>query len=428
MTDGVVILGGGLSGLSAAYHIGKGSEVFEAEDEPGGLLRTRRIGGFCFDYTGHLLHLKDPYARGLVMELLKGNIAEHTRRAAIYSKGVYTGYPFQANTYGLPGDTARQCVEGFMAAPGRRPGGKRPGNFRDWVLHNFGEGIARHFMLPYNEKLWRLPLSEMSVSGIEPYVPVPEPEDVRRGATSEGAKGLGYNASFYYPVRGGIYSLVEALARSVGDLSLGQRAVELDPHNKTVLFSTGYTAWYDRLISTIPLPELIRIMKDVPAGIREAAERLRYVSVYDVNLGVKRPELSPYHWVYFPEGAFPFYRVGFLDNFSPDMSPEGAGAMYVEVSHVPGEDTDEDELLGGVLSGLMRCGILKGSDEIAVKDVVDIKYAYVVFDPHLERALPAIMEYLGSAGITCIGRYGAWEYSSMEDAILSGRDAARAVS
>ncbi len=427
MSDGVVILGGGLSGLSAAYHIGKGYEVFEAEDEPGGLLRTRRIGDFGFDYTGHLLHLKDPYTQSLVMELLKDNIAIHERKAAIYSKGVYTGYPFQANTFGLPGEAARRCVDGFMSAPGRTNTGRRPENFRDWVLYNFGEGIAEHFMLPYNEKLWRYPIEEMSVSGIEPFVPVPDVEDVRRGATIEGAKGLGYNARFYYPVRGGIYSLVEALARSVKDISLGQRAVELDPHKKTVLFSTGYTAWYDRLISTIPLPELIGIIKDVPAGIKDAAEKLRYVSVYDVNLGVMKPDLSPYHWVYFPEKEFPFYRVGFLNNFSEDMAPPGAGAMYVEVSHIPGQGTPEEELFEGVLSGLVRCGILEGPGEVAVRDVVDIKYAYVVFDGHMERELPAIREYLDSIGIASIGRYGAWEYSSMEDSILEGRAAAKSV-
>jgi len=424
LSDGVVILGGGLAGLSAAYHIGKGCEVFEAEDEPGGLVRTRWVDGFGFDYTGHLLHIRDDYARGLVRQLLKGNLLEHERRAAIYSKGVYTGYPFQANTYGLPDDVARECVEGFMAAPGRDPSGGRPGNFRDWVVYNFGEGIARHFMLPYNQKLWRYPLEEMSVAGIEPFVPVPDAGDVERGATREGATGLGYNPVFYYPDRGGIYSLIEAFARSVRDVSLGQRAVEVDPARKTVTFSTGYTAWYESLVSTIPLPELVGMIKDAPSHIVEAAGGLRYVSVYAVNLGVARPDVSPYHWVYFPEREFPFYRAGFLSNFSSNMAPEGATAMFAEVSHMPGSFIPPDKLLDDAVSGLTACGILRGADEVSVRDVVDMKYAYVVFDSHMERALPSIREYLSSVGIQSIGRYGAWEYSSMEDAILAGKAAA----
>ncbi|HEX9860881.1 MAG TPA: FAD-dependent oxidoreductase [Nitrospirota bacterium] len=422
--DGIVVIGGGIAGLSAGYHIGKGCEVFEAGDEPGGLMRTRWIDGFGFDYTGHLLHLKDPYTRGLVLDLLKGNIVEHERKSAIYSKGVYTGYPFQANTYGLPGDVARQCVEGFMDAPGRRGGTAPPENFRDWILHNFGQGIAEHFMLPYNAKLWRYPLEELAVSGIEPYVPVPGVDEIKRGATAEGAKGLGYNARFFYPERGGIYSLVDEMARGVKFLNLGQRAVEIDPAKKTALFSTGYTAWYDGLISTIPLPELIKIMKDVPTEIRDAASALKYVSVYDVSIGVNRPDVIPYHWVYFPEPRFPFYRVGSITNFSRNMSPEGATGLYVEVSHFPDETIPEDKLVGGVMDGLVECGILSPGDDVPVKDVADIRYAYVTPDGHMERALPVIKKYLDSVGIISAGRYAGWEYSSMEDAILEGRDAA----
>jgi protoporphyrinogen oxidase len=358
---------------------------------------------------------------------MKGNLGEHKRRAKIYSKGTMTGYPFQANTYGLPADTARECVDGFMAAPGRDAGSPEPGNFEDWIGHHFGEGIARHFMLPYNGKLWQYPLSGMTVDGIAPYVPVPGPEDVVRGASPEGAQGLGYNASFFYPDRGGIYSLVEALIPHVRDLSVGQKAMEIDVKKKTVTFGSGYTAWYDSLVSTMPLPELVRIIKDAPKDVAEAAGRLRYVSVYDINLGIGRADVSDCHWIYFPEPEFSFYRVGFLNNFSPAMAPAGNTAMYVEVSHKPDERTGEDELVSGAIDGLVKAGLLRLDDEIPVRDVVDMKHAYVVFDQHRRKALPMIQGYLRENGITSIGRYGAWGYSAMEDAILEGKRAAESV-
>ena len=431
MSEGVVIIGAGLAGLSTAYHFGKGCQVFEAGDLPGGLLRTRFINGYGFDRTGHVLHLKDGYVRGLVTGLLAGNLKEHERRAAIFSNGVYTGYPFQANTYGLPEDVARECVRGFEEADGRRDGSPGPEDFEAWIKHFFGPGIAAHFMLPYNRKLWSYPLSGMTVDGIAPYVPIPSVEEVRRGATREGALGLGYNAKFYYPVSGGIYSLVEAFMPHVRDISLEQRAVLVDPVKKTVQFDTGYTAWYDRLVSTMPLPELVGIIKDVPPEIRDAAGKLRYVSVHDVGIGVRRADISPYHWIYFPGPEFPFYRVGFMSNFSPSLAPDGCSSMYVEVSHRPDEapddGVDEGALIGGVMGGLAGCRLLGPADQVEASDVRDIKYAYVVFDRHREAALPAIMGYLDSIGIHSIGRYGAWEYSSMEDAILEGRAAAAAL-
>src|SRR2546425_10315410 len=99
----IVILGGGLTGLSAAYHLRPlRALVPEREREAGGLARTRVEAGFTFDCTGHLLHLRDPEIKGLVDRILPGAFATHERRALIHSKGVLTAYPFQANLHGLP--------------------------------------------------------------------------------------------------------------------------------------------------------------------------------------------------------------------------------------------------------------------------------------------------------------------------------------
>ena len=99
-----VVIGGGLAGLSGAFHL-KDSEpsVFEREDRVGGLCRSFVQDGFTFDVTGHLLHLKNPYTRELVEEMLPGAFQTHERQAAIYSKSVTTPYPFQANTHGPAG-------------------------------------------------------------------------------------------------------------------------------------------------------------------------------------------------------------------------------------------------------------------------------------------------------------------------------------
>ena len=131
--------------------------------------------------------------------------------------------------------------------------------------------------------------------------------------------------------------------------------------------------------------------------------------------------------IYFPEGEFAFYRAGFLSNFADDMAPKGASAIYVEVSRKPDTEIPAVELIEKSVSGLVAAGILRPDDEIPVKEVSDIKYAYVVMDAHSKKAVPEIREWLWSKGIQSIGRYGAWEYSSMEDAILEGRAAAEAV-
>src|SRR3954464_529188 len=150
-----LILGGGMSGLSCAYHLQRDYLLVERSDEPGGLSRSIKQDGFVFDHTGHLLHLRNPYTLKLIPQLLGDNLALHQRKAWIYSHGAYTRYPFQANTFGLPKKVVAENVKGFVDAQLRAAGAPRgadPESLRSWVLRTFGTGFAKNFFFPYNEK------------------------------------------------------------------------------------------------------------------------------------------------------------------------------------------------------------------------------------------------------------------------------------
>ena len=145
------------------------------------------------------------------------------------------------------------------------------------------------------------------------------------------------------------------------------------------------------------------------------------MSVYNVNLGVAREQVSDKHWLYFPEPEYPFYRLGFPMNFSPSLGRSGCSSMYVEMSHRPTEHVSSEELVERARAGMERAGILRPDDEIVVADVKDLHYAYVYFDRHRAAALPAILSELERRGIYSVGRYGRWEHTSMEDAIGQGK-------
>jgi UDP-galactopyranose mutase len=177
-------------------------------------------------------------------------------------------------------------------------------------------------------------------------------------------------------------------------------------------------------VSTIPILELVRRCTDFPAPLKEAAAALRWVSVYNVNLGFARERVSDKHWLYFPEPEFPFYRVGFPTNFSPALGRPGCSSMYVEMSHRPTEHRSAEELIERARKGMERAGIIRPDDEMVVADVKDLHYAYVYFDRHRAQAVPAIIAELERRGIHSIGRYGRWEHTSMEDAIGQGKQLA----
>ncbi len=427
----IIVIGAGISGLSAAYHLSdKDYIILEKDSKAGGLCRSYSINGFRFDYTGHLLHFRDQKTREFVEDLLKGRLAVLERRSYIYSKGVYTPYPFQVNIHGLPPDVVRECLIGFIHAwsknnregtPGFKAGEK---NFRDWIYDTFGTGIARHFMIPFNAKLWKVPLEEMTADWVAWLVPRPTLEEVIDGAVGIGKRDMGYNPTFLYPKTGGIGILPEAFLPYVRNLRLSCGVESIDIKDRTIMLQDGTIMRFDQIISTMPLPELIGITKDLPEWLSLSARHLRYASVYDINIGVNRGGVSDKHWIYFPEPEFVFYRVGFPMNFSTEMSPPGTSSVYAEVSYLPGDSIDEGFLRKKVIDGLISAGILRDNDEILVMDIKDIKYAYALYDRYRMDNIDKIRDWFEAHGIYTIGRYGSWEHSSMEDAIKQGRETA----
>ncbi|MBK8256153.1 MAG: NAD(P)-binding protein [Polyangiaceae bacterium] len=419
----ITILGAGLTGMSAAFHLRKAGvdcHVFERLPHVGGHAITLSEQGYKFDRTGHLLHLRDPSIRELCLSWIKGGVIEIDRQSRIYSHGVYTRYPFQANTFGLPADVAYACVTDFVRA--HFAAEKPPiSNFEDYCRAHFGNAISDAFMIPYNTKLWGVHPREISAAWCTRFVPLPRLEDVVAGAVGKNDRELGYNARFLYP-RLGIGQLSEGLAQATGSVQCNTAPLAVHAAQRTVQFASGPVG-YEALISTIPLPQLVALIQDAPDHVREAALRLKCTHLYYLDVALNTRPLLPYHWIYVPETRFPFYRVGAYSNFSDAMAPPNKGCLYVELA-----DRSEPhlaELLPKVAQNLVEMGLIVEPHAIRFARLRRIDHAYVVFDNHYESSVETIQVYLQKMRIFSHGRYGAWNYSSMEDALLYGRDAAR---
>lgn len=423
-----IILGAGLTGLSCAYHLKKGYKIFEKESVPGGLCRSITTGRFVFDLSGHLLHLKDEYVRKLVHRLLYKNIIELERNAWIYSKRTLTRYPFQAHTYGLPKKVIKECLSDFFAAQAKLKRFKKPcSSLYDWSMRHFGKGISRHFMIPYNEKLWLRPLNELTTEWLKGFVPQPSVEEVLKGSLTDSDTSLGYNIRFMYPKKGGIQSLVNAFLPHIEKPQVNAEAVRIRWYDRRVEFAGKGPIMYDRLISTIPLPVLIERMHRVPSDVIDAARSLRWTSVMCINLGIERPQWTDKTWIYFPEKEFPFYRIGFQSNLSKHMVPRGCSSLYIEVSHKPEKKPNLKKTLAETIKGIRRADILRHEDKIININVSALPFAYVVYDAQRTPAVNCIQQFLSKHGIISTGRYGGWKYSYMEEAILDGKKAAEQI-
>ena len=425
----VVIAGAGLAGLTAARELARRQVPFclvEREAEVGGLCRSISRDGFAFDLTGHVLHTRTDEVRDLVAELLPDAWRHVERRARIHHGGVLVEYPFQVNLAPLPVEVRKECLLGFWRAQAAAP---RPDplvcSFEEWIERTFGAGIARHFMIPYNRKMWGVDLAEMSAEWTTWSVPVPTLDEVVDGALGLGRRTFGYNPSFLYPRSGGIEVLPAALAAGLPASALRRDEVEsIDLADRVVALASGRRVRYGHLISTLPLTVLCQ--RTGGAELVREARQLRHVSVVVFNLGVRGACPVDAHWIYFAADDVAFYRVGFPSNFSDGVAPPGTYSMYVEISREspPG---DLGELRTQVLDGLERVGLLRDRGDIVTEAPVTIPHGYVIYDAHRREAVPRLLAALARDGVITTGRYGAWEYGSMETAILQGLAAARAV-
>lgn len=322
------------------------------------------------------------------------------------------------------GDVKDESATGTVTSLASKRG---PRNFEEFIYSVWGRGVAKHFAVPYNEKLWTVPLREMETSWLGGRVPMPDLDEMIEGALQPVGKPMGPNARFGYPLRGGFRALMEAfIPRLGGELVLGRSATRVSPAARTVTFDDGSQMSYQRLISTLPLPELIKLIGDeAPQAIRDSAQALRHVSVRCVNLGIGREKITEKHWIYYPEDTV-FHRIFVQGNASPHNNPPGGFGLTCEITYSPTKPlpAQGQALIDLCVADCKRVGMLREDDEVWVANEIDMPYAYVVYDHARAENVNRIRHWLAGKGITLSGRYSEWEYYNSDHAFVAGKRAA----
>jgi UDP-galactopyranose mutase len=307
---------------------------------------------------------------------------------------------------------------------------KESENFEDFIYRVWGAGIAKHFAIPYNRKLWAVPLTEMETSWLGGRVPLPNLEEMIDGALTPAPKPMGPNARFGYPLRGGFQALMDGfLPHLKGPLWTGTNVTRISPSARTVTLQDGTVIPYEYLISTMPLPLLIKSMRDeAPEHVRRAAAGLRYVSVRCVNLGIGRENLTEKHWIYYPEDTV-FHRIFVQGNASPHCNAPGGFGLTCEITYSPHKPLpcDGQDLIDLCIKDCRRVGFFNEDDPVWASNQVDMPFAYVVYDHARPQNVKVIRDWLAQQDIILAGRYSEWEYYNSDHAFIAGKKAAEQV-
>jgi protoporphyrinogen oxidase len=428
----IVILGAGPTGLGAAYRLQelgyRNWAIYERHDYVGGLATSfQDEAGFTYDIGGHVMFSHYPYFDSLVDKLLGDEYTEIEREAWVWMMERFLPYPFQNNIGYLPREVALECILGLVEAHKNPEAVQRASNFNDLIDAQFGAGIAKYFMKPYNFKVWAHPISHMSRDWLGERVAMPSIERILGNVLLERPdKGWGPNNKFKYPLRGGTGALYSAFLPYVKDhLHLNKSALRIDHQAKQIVFNDGETVEYDLLLSTMPLDLLVNRLVDVPEYVQRSTRGLHHSSGFIVGIGIERAIESSKCWMYFPEPSAPFYRVTYLSNYSPYITPSPDYTLFLtETSYSPHKPEDKATIVDRVVQGLLNTKLLEPSDLPLIRStyLIDVDYSYPV--PTIDRntALNIIQGYLSNYNILSRGRFGAWQYEigNMDHSVMQG--------
>ena len=413
-----VILGAGIAGISAAYHLkqkGENSVIFEKDNDWGGLCGFFEIDGFRFDRFVHFTFAKDEKIAELFAK--SSPLYAHPPVSYNYWRGCWLKHPAQNNLAPLPIEEKVKIIDSFVNRP--RKDVAEISDYAEWLRVQYGDYFAENFPFAYTRKYWGVEAKQLETKWVGNRLHVSPLPEVLRGAFAEQQENFYYTKFMNYPKKGGFRSIMNECRKGL-DIRLNKKAVRIDTAAKQVEFADGTVENYDNLISSLPLPEIIKMTSNVPENVQNAAKQLRWTCGYQVSLGFNRPDVAKYLWFYIYDEDVPPARVYSPNLKSPDNAPKGCSSLQAEVFFAnDAKIADKDEVLRQTVSKLKEICQFKDSD-VVVKDIRFEPYANIIFTPEIYESRKVVREWLQAQGIKTIGRFGEWDYLWSHQAFESG--------
>lgn len=442
------ILGAGLAGISASYHLGhENCIVFEKNDHAGGHIYSEVKNGFTWDEGPHVSFTKNEYVRELFAKSLNNQFLEYPVYPTNYFKGNWVPHPAQANLYAIPEPLRTACLNDFLETRMQSESELVPSDYQTWLEMAFGKTFANNFPSLYTTKYWTLPPELLNTSWIGDRVFYPDVESVISGFEKPTEHSKHYITSVRYPTQGGYFSYASSMLEGMR-LNYNYSVDRIDLEGKIVYFSNGHTHKYQKLISTLPLPEFINYCNP-PAQICESANKLICSQLLLINLEIGHPSIRNEHWLYVYDVDKYSTRINFTELLSANNAPTDNCGIQVEVYFSKYKPLTEniDTIAEKVSMELIEMGLIKDKSSILNVQTKWVPYANVIFDHFYKENLNIILGWLNTQGLAreaddlkpmtdwktkwdesiifgdlmLAGRYAQWKYYWTDDCVLRGK-------
>jgi protoporphyrinogen oxidase len=416
MTTPLGILGAGASGLSLGLLTGLDYTIIEKNPRAGGHAVSTSIDGWVFDRGPHIMFSRNALLLDCMVASLGNNVHQCKRNNRVVLAGAMARYPIENDLAALPHPLRADAVISMLHAQNHP---SEPTNLAEWFVAHFGEVLTSIYLRPYNEKIWNVPLEQLSMSWSE-RIPKPPIEDVIRGALGEISEGYLHQLYYSYPLEGGYAAIMDSWAAGIPAERkvLGSTVKRVIPTSRGVSVETEGQDWeFERVVSTLPLHDLVQIVPDVPASVASAVSRLVVNPMVVTTLGFKGEDPNQYTAVYIPDEDYLVNRISFPAVFSPHNAPPGCFSIQAEITTTRGGEVltwSDDAVVAHVLEGLQKRSLIPDGAELVFKRVERFQYAYVVYTQGYEQDLRVATDWFASQKIIIHGRFGAHQYVNVD--------------
>jgi len=427
MRKKILVLGAGIAGLSASYHLNKfniKNAVFEKKNKAGGLLANFKIKKFIFDHFVHYSFAKDSYTKKFFAKSSPYFVHKEPRPNNYY-KGLWLEHSPQLHLFPLNLLEKLRVIFSYIFR--NKIDNKKNNNYQQWLEAAYGKYFAKNFNKNYTQKYWSLSPSKMETKWLEFRMPKINLKDLFLGAFTSRYKNTFYGSNLRYPQRGGYESFLRILKKNKS-IKLNHEVNKIDLKNKKVFLKNKRIYFYRYIISTLPLTEICSKIINIPDEIKKSSAKLNYTSGILISICLnKKIKFRPWFYVY--DKRIPFARAYSPSEKSKFNAPKNSSSLQLEIYYnkkYKNKFYNETKLKKKSIESLLKMNLFSKKD-IKYVDIRKIEYANIVFDHQIYEARNKIINFLEKNNIFGAGRYGEWKYLWSNESFLSGKRAAEKI-
>lgn len=405
--DKIIVIGAGISGMSIAnllkdrYNV----VILEKANRPGGMIKCDRVNGHLFHRTGgHVFNTKRKDVLNWFWEQFdrETEFIKADRNSVVsMADGRIVAYPIENHAYQFSDDMMKRFIQDLISMAANKP--KEPTNFEEFLRSRFGETLYKEYFKPYNEKIWRRPLTNVPLSWLAGKLPMPTLEEIIYNNFNHIEEKQFVHSSFYYPKNNGSQFIADRLAK---DLNIRYNTdVKSIEKNENGWLVNGEQC--DKVIFCGNIKDLPIIVKNV--DLNDFKEGIQLLEAHGTTTVLCEIDDNPYSWIYMPSLEHKAHRIICTGNFAPSNRNNGTMSATIEFTdYISKED---------ILNNLKK---IPCNPKYLAHNYCE--YTYPIQSPGTREFINHIKKYCEAKGLYLLGRFAEWEYYNMDVAMGAALD------